>query len=107
MIFIDPISSLFVVAGSFLYYAGKSASESSSKSALREKWRREWVKLEAQREQEHLAAIPKPSVSVSFSDDNSSYIVIQAGVMLPSVKRFTSNNTIYTIVRTTTATMPG
>lgn len=95
MFFIDPISSLFAVAGSFLYHAGKSAMENSSANALREKWRREWEEHEAQRERERLDTIPKPPVSVSFSDDNSAYIIIQNGVMLPSVKRFTSNNTIF------------
>lgn len=95
MFFIDPISSLFAVAGSRLYYAGKSASEKAKGSALREKWHREWEEHEAQREQERLASIPKAPVAVSFTEDNSAYIIIQNGVMLPSVKRFTSNNTIF------------
>lgn len=95
MIFIDPISSLFVVAGSFLYYAGKSASEKASNSSLREKWRREWEEQEARKEQERLAAIPKPPVKVSFSDDCSTYIMNQNGKQLPPVKRFTNNNTIF------------
>jgi hypothetical protein len=91
MFIIDPIASLIVVAGVFIYFACKGVGEKLSASGRSD---REALELIFGKSPE-TKSIPDVPVAVRFSNDNSCYLAGNGTSDMTVIRRFSSNNTIY------------